>query len=140
VKSEFGSEFVEPGRAARVALWRCSCNRLPRVGHGRPYFPELRIFSWVCAFFSCNSCLPVSRNPKGELGPGLFPLPTGPLRRLLAPNPRYKSRHLSQRATTAKKVKAINRPTRVTSVIVISMLCAPNLSRAETSALCTEKC
>jgi hypothetical protein len=38
VKSEFGSEFVEPGRAARVALWRCSCDR--RVGHGRPYLSE----------------------------------------------------------------------------------------------------
>ena len=36
VKSEFGSES---GRAARVALWR-SCDQLPRVGHGRPHFPE----------------------------------------------------------------------------------------------------
>ena len=88
--------------------------------------------------------LPVTRpfdcKQKKKRGPGLISLSTGPLRRLFAPNPRYKSRHLFQRATTAQKVKAINRPTRVTSVIVISMLCAPNLSRAETSALCTEKC
>jgi hypothetical protein len=43
VKSEFGSEFVETGRAARVALSRCSCDRLLRVGHGRPYFPERQL-------------------------------------------------------------------------------------------------
>ena len=84
----------------------------------------------VTRLFDCNK----------KRGARVLPLSTGPLRRLFAPNPRYKSRHLSQRATTAQKVKAINRPTRVTSVIVISMLCAPNLSRAETSALCTEKC
>jgi hypothetical protein len=40
VKSEFGSEFGEPRRAARVALWLCSRDRLLRVGHGRPYSPE----------------------------------------------------------------------------------------------------
>jgi len=57
------------------------------------------------------------------------------------PYPKFReSRHLLQRATTAQKVNAINRPTTVTSVIVISTLCALNLSRAETSALCTEKC
>jgi hypothetical protein len=87
--------------------------------------------------------LPVTRSfdckQKKGGGPGIATIHRA-LRLLFAPNPRYKSRHLFQRATTAQKVKAINRPTRVTSVIVISMLCAPNLSRAETSALCTEKC
>jgi len=59
----------------------------------------------------------------------------------LTPYPKFReSRDLVQRATPAQKVNAINRPTTVTSVIVISTLCALNLSRAETSALCTEKC
>jgi hypothetical protein len=49
-----------------------------------------------------------------------------------APNPRYKSRHLFQRATTTQKVHAMKRPHRIATVIVISVLCVLNWSRAET--------
>ncbi len=50
------------------------------------------------------------------------------------------SRHLLQRATTAQKLSRIKTPNRIASVIVISMLWALNLSRAETSAPRAEKC
>ena len=38
VKTDFGSEFVEPDRAARAALWRCSCVGTSRVAHGNLTF------------------------------------------------------------------------------------------------------
>jgi len=59
--------------------------------------------------------------------------------RQFAPNPRHKSRHLCQRATTAQKVNSINTPTRKVSAIVISMLCSLNFSQAKKNALRAEE-
>jgi hypothetical protein len=64
----------------------------------------------------------------------------GPLRRLFAPNPQYRTRYLLQRAMTAQKLNKIKTPNRTATVIAISMLWTLNLSRAETSALRVKKC
>jgi len=97
----------------------------------------LRKSSFTKSLTILNAAL---RTRKGAQGYSHYLPSTGPLRRLFAPNPRYKSRHLLQRAMTAQKLNKIKTPNRIASVIAISMLWALNLSRAETTALRAEKC
>jgi len=86
-------------------------------------------------FISHPSCSARKRGP----GYPHFHVPPGPGGRLFAPNPRHKSRYLSQRATTAQKPNKIKTPNRIANAMAISMPWAFNASRADTSALRAEK-